>query len=402
MKFDLPVFAKRLPRATCLPAVPLLGLPALVRVCLLGILLLGLPLQALALPRTPQELARISDKLTETSTAYGSIPSLYRPQYTRVIDAALSLGKDEVVFVVLLPEGGVRIYPQRIMVWHQVVNEVIDDHAYAITYCPISGGMVALDAQIDGMNLIFDADGRLFEGNTVLVDRNSGSLWMQMAALAFEGPLLGRGLPILPAYWTSWNFASRAFPEALVLAAPLESKKAYGRDPYGNYQRRDTYYQNDILVYPLSRMDKRFHRKTHMLGLEHNGLFMAIDREYVKKMGAVNFFMGDSALLAVYDQRLGAVRVFDRQVWEKPSLFVRHMGRLMDLGSRSYWDGSGRALEGNMQGAAMKEYFGIYAMWFAWFAINPETLVLPGPGEVDKALLQLAPPGEEQQPAARP
>jgi len=40
----------------------------------------------------------------------------------------------------------------------------------------------------------------------------------------------------------------------------------------------------------------------------------------------------------------------------------------------------------------MKEIFGIYAMWFAWFSMNPETLIVPGPGEVDKSLLVDAPP----------
>jgi hypothetical protein len=364
---------------------------AMQRILVCLILLLLSPAQPAAVPKSERELARIADKLTETSTAYGSIPSLYRPRYLRVIDAALSLGKDEVVFVARLP-GGVRIYPQRIMVWHEVINELIDDHAYAVTYCPISGSLAVYDAALGGVNLIFDAEGRLFEGNTVLIDRNSGSLWIQMMGMAFDGPLRGRGMPILPVFWTTWGYASRFFPDAVVLAQPLEFKKPYGRDPYGNYQSRDSYYQNDILVYPVSRMDRRFPRKTPVLGLEHNGLFMGINIDYVKKNGAVNFFMGDAALLAVHDPRLDVVRVFDRRVWDKPALFVKQNGRLMDLGSRTFWDDEGKAVRGNMEGASMKELFGIYAMWFAWFAMNPETLVLPGPGEVDGALLSSTPP----------
>ena len=360
-------------------------------ICLAFLLLL--PSRLPAVPKSEQELARIADKLTQTSVTYGSIPSLYRPQYTRVVDAALSLGKDEPVFVVRLP-GGYRIYPQRIMVWHQVVNELIDDHAYAITYCPISGCLAAYDASMNGINLIFDIEGRLFEGNSILMDRNSGSLWSQMLGMAFDGPLLGRGMPLLPVFWTNWSYAGRSFPDALVLAAPLDSKRAYGRDPYGNYQRRDSYYQNDILIYPVSRLDRRFHRKTPMLGLEYGDLRVAIDIPYVKKNGAVNFFMGDKALVAVHDARMDTVRVFDRRIWENPSLFIKEAGRLKDLGSRSYWSVDGKCVEGNLQGASMQELFGIYAMWFAWFAMNPDTLILPGPGEVDKALLTDLPPGQ--------
>ena len=356
-----------------------------------GFLLL-LPSQLLAIPKNAQELARITDKLVQTSVSYGSIPSLYRPQYTRVVDAALSLGKDDPVFVVRMPDG-YRIYPQRIMVWHQVINELIDDRAYAITYCPISGCLAAYDASMDGVNLIFDVEGRLFEGNSVLMDRNSGSLWAQMLGMAFDGPLRGRGMPLLPVFWTDWNYASRYFPDAKVLATPQDSKKAYGRDPYGSYQRSNTYYQNDVLIYPVSRLDRRFPRKTPMLGLEYNDLRLGIDIGYVKKNGTVNFFMGDKAIVAVHDPHMNVVRVFERQIWEKPSLFIKESGRLQDLETRSYWNYDGTCVEGNMQGASMKELFGIYAMWFAWFAMNPETLILPGPGEVDKALLAPTPPG---------
>jgi hypothetical protein len=360
-------------------------------VCL-GFLLL-LPAQLPAVPKSEQELVRIADKLTQTSVSYGSIPSLYRPSYIGVVAASLTLDKDEPVFVVRLPEG-YRIYPQRIMVWHQVVNELIDDHAYVITYCPISGCLAAYDAGMDGINLLFDIEGRLFEGNSILMDRNSGSLWVQMLGMAFDGPLFGRGMPLLPAFWTTWQYASRSFPDAQVLSTPLESKKAYGRDPYGNYQRRDTYYQNDILIYPVSRLDRRFHRKTPMLGLEYNNLRVGIDIPYVKKNGAVNFFVGDKALVAVHDMRMNTVRVFDRQIWEKPALFIKEFGRLKDLGTKSYWSDDGKCVEGNLQGASMKELFGIYAMWFAWFAMNPETLILPGPGEVSKSLLVDVPPGQ--------
>ena len=46
-----------------------------------------------------------------------------------------------------------------------------------------------------------------------------------------------------------------------------------------------------------------------------------------------------------------------------------------------------------MQGASMKQSFGVYSMWFAWYSLNPETFVIPGPGEVPAELLSLNPPG---------
>lgn len=75
-----------------------------------------------------------------------------------------------------------------------------------------------------------------------------------------------------------------------------------------------------------------------MLCLEYEGLLLAVDIDYVKKKGAVNFFLGPSALLAVHDPRLDVVRVFNRQIWAEPFLFVSQYGRLVDINTRSVWD----------------------------------------------------------------
>lgn len=355
---------------------------------------------ARARPQNLQQLAEITNKLTETNVSYGAIPSLYRPRYDRVQDADLNMSQGDVVFVVMLPDGP-RIFPQRFMVWHQVVNELIDDVAYAVTYCPITGTLMAYNASMGGLNLIFDLEGRLYDGNSVLIDRNSGSLWLQETGMAFEGPLLGRGMPTIPVYWTTWGAARAVYPDAPVLAQP-RGNRPYGRDPYGSYRKKGTYYDNDILVYPVQRLDRRFPRKTPMLCLEYEGLLLAVDIDYVKKKGAVNFFLGPSALLAVHDPRLDVVRVFNRQIWAEPFLFVSQYGRLVDINTRSVWDpATGKALEGNMKGASMKQYFGGYSMWFAWYSLNPETFVIPGPGEVPADLLSLNPPGQDTPSASR-
>lgn len=219
--------------------------------------------------------------------------------------------------------------------------------------------------------------------------------------MAFEGPLIGRGMPTIPVFWTTWDKARKVFPEAGVLAQP-KGRRPYGRDPYGSYAHDDSYYDNDTLIYQPRRTDRRFAPKTHMYCLEVDNLLVAIDIEYVKKKGAVNFFMGPLALLAVHDSALGVVRVFNRQIWAEPFLFVMRDGRLTDLASRSTWNtANGNCVAGNMRGAAMRELFGVYSMWFAWYSMNPETFVIPGPGEVDQKLLSPLPPGQNEAARAR-
>ncbi len=346
---------------------------------------------ALAIPTSQADLANISSRVFDTNIGYGSITSFYRPEYITTMDADLKLNREEPVFIVDLP-GGPRIYPQRIMVWHQVVNEVIGNTSFAITYCPITGSLAAFKSVVDGSELRFDAQGKLYDGNTVLIDRNTGSLWLQSIGMAFEGPLAGRGLPIIPVFWTTWSSAKNVYPDSQVLAVPRGSRKAYGRDPYGNYLKRNTYYDNETLAYDVQYTDFRLPYKNPVIGLEYNGFRLAVDIKHVKKEGAVNFFIGDSPLLAVHDKKLDVVRIFNRHIWEKPSLFTIENGLLMDISTKTIWNAStGQATQGNMTGATMTQYFGIYSMWFNWYNINPETYLIPGPGEVPKNVIHIKP-----------
>ncbi len=140
-----------------------------------------------------------------------------------------------------------------------------------------------------------------------------------------------------------------------------------------------------------------------MLCLEYQGYLLGIDIGYVKKKGAVNFFIGPHALLAAYDQKLEVVRIFNRQIWAEPFLFVPRYGKIMDLSTRSIWDpATGTAVEGNMKGASMPQFYGGYSMWFAWYSLNPETFVIPGPGEVSDKLISPAPPGQDPATANPP
>ncbi len=338
--------------------------------------------QAKAMPRSLQALQIIVDQLTETGVQHGQIPSIYGPKYLDTIDASMSLNPTDPVFIVFFPTGP-RIYPQRILVWHEVVNEVIEGTSYIVTYAPITGSLAAYVAKVDGRNLFFDNQGTLYNNNSVLIDRNTGSLWLQLLGMAFAGPLLGRGLVPVPSWWTTWSFAKEAFPDAPILASPQGSNKPYGRDPYGSYHSSDSYYSNPTIMFPLTQgLDGRMQPKTRIFGLEYTDIFMAIDESAVSRLGVINFYIGLTPMMAVYDPRIGVVRVFGRTVWDEESLFRVVNGELTDIETGSIWSFDGKAISGKLSSASLPEYFGITAFWFAWAALHPETFTVPGPNDV--------------------
>lgn len=347
-----------------------------------------------AIPKTEKELQYIANNLIETPVQYGDIPSIVQPSYLSVNDANLSLEGWDPVFIVFIPGSQPRIYPQRIMVWHEVVNEYVNGKSYAITYSPISGSMAAYESTVDGMNLIFDVEGKLFNSTSVLIDRNTGSLWSQILGMAFDGPLTGKGLRYLVSWWTTWNKAKKMYPTALVLSTPRGTNKPYGRDPYGSYLTHGNYYDDERVVYPVSYQDKnhKLHPKAKVLGIEIEGLPLAIDEAYVKEKKVVNFYFGPYALVALFDPRLDTVRVFNREVWDKQMLFTQNKdGILIDIDTNTVWNYDGIAIQGKLKNASISEFFGINAFWFSWYAFHPESLLIPGPTVVpDSALIKNA------------
>lgn len=341
-----------------------------------------------AIPRTEKDLRAILDELTKTSVSYGAIPSISQPVYVRVADAALSMDKREQVFIVFFPDGP-RIFPQKIMVWHEVVNDYVKGKGYSVTYSPISGSVAAYQTSFSGVPLTLDVEGRLFNNNTVLIDRNTGSLWLQILGMAFDGPLTGKGFEYIPVWWTDWEHAKKAYPEAKVLAPPRNERKAYGRDPYGSYITHGNYYDDERILYPVLHQDNRLHPKNRIFGIEYDKILLAVDESYVRRKKVVNFFMGPTPLVAVLDPRLNVVRVFDRTVWNTPALFRMEGKNLVDVDSKSVWSFDGVALSGNLKNARLEEMMGINAFWFAWAAFHPETLLVPGPSVVpDSALVK--------------
>lgn len=353
---------------------------------------------AFSFPKNKKDLTQIAENLIVTGVDSSTITALVNPEFTTVSLASMALDDSEQVFIVAsgalkpLKEREVIIVPQRIMVWHEVLNMIESEKAYALTYSPISAGLAAYSTKRDKLYLQLQSDGRQYNANSVLVDLNTNSRWSQMYGLSFMGTLAGMGLELIPTYWTTWDKAKNFFidkPDAKVLLTPRANKR-YGTDPYGSYMNPESFYYNDQLIYPVSRIDTRMGLKEMVIGLEIDKEFTAVNINYVKKKGVVNFFLGKKALVAVHDTRLDVVRIFDRTVWygKDPLVLRKENKNFSDLQTKSTWDFDGVCRKGNYLGSYMKEYFGVYAFWYSYAANNPETDTIPGKSEVPDSALE--------------
>lgn len=191
-----------------------------------------------AWPRTDFSQTRVEyGEILSGGPPRDGIRALVDPQFTPV-RAVADLPPTEPVIVVVQDDEA-RAYPLRVLMWHEIVNDVIGERPVIITYCPLCNASVVYDRRVvvDGAELIleFGVSGKLRHSDMIMYDRATESWWQQFTGEAIIGALTGHELVRI----TSRTMPMEAFrarhPEGLVLAAPRDSRRHYGINPYLRY-----------------------------------------------------------------------------------------------------------------------------------------------------------------------
>jgi hypothetical protein len=190
------------------------------------------------------------------------IPALDRPRMTTVA-AAGWLGDDDLVFGVAIG-ADVRAYPQRIVDWHEMVNDVVGGVPVSLAYCTLCGAAILFDARAEGRApFAFASSGLLYRSNKLMYDRQTDSLWDQFTGEPVTGQLAGSGLrlAVLPLVTTSWRGWRRLHPETLVLS----KQTGFARD-YRPGAAYGAYVASNALLFPAAVADPA-HQKQFAFGL---------------------------------------------------------------------------------------------------------------------------------------
>ena len=164
------------------------------------------------------------------------IPSIDDPRFVSARDEK-TLGEREPV-IRLAIGGDVRAYPLRILIWHEIVNDVVGGLPVAVTYCPLCNSAIAFDRRIEGKAVEFGTTGLLRNSDLVMYDRESESWWQQFTGEAIVGKHTGRTLTMIPTRVEAFGRFRRRSPEAKVLVPNDPGQRPYGRNPYVAYDSR--------------------------------------------------------------------------------------------------------------------------------------------------------------------
>jgi len=309
-------------------------------------------------------------------------PPVDKPEFVKVSDASLYLDPNDVVFVEEPLRAGdtAFIYPQNILVIHEVVNVGSGDDRRSVTYSPLTGTVVGYYGRADGKSFTLGLVGVIINNNRVLYDRATGSQWPQIMGVAIRGPLKGRRLDRFPLLWTRWKLARKRWPNALVLSRETGYRHSYNKDQYGSYLKSGTYYDSGGAYYPLSHTDPSIHPKERVLGVALGESALAFIEAEVKKSGVASAEYGLTPVVAIYDPGVDAVRVFHAVADGRNLHFEMAGDSIVDKETRSHWDVMGRAVEGRLRGMVLERAAAEDSMWFAWKAFYPYTEVWGRPG----------------------
>lgn len=201
------------------------------------------------------------DEILEGGPSRDGIPALDHPPFLLPAEAPW---KDADLVLGVESEGEARAYPIAILEWHELVNDTLGGRPILVSYCPLCGTGVVFDRRVEGAVRRFGVSGLLYRSDLLMYDRETESLWSQIAAEAVTGPSLGRRLALLRSRVERFGEWRRSHPETTVLSRKTGHRRDYSRSPYGGYAA------SGRLAFPVP-VDRRYHPKMPTLGLRIEG-----------------------------------------------------------------------------------------------------------------------------------
>ncbi|HHH49563.1 MAG TPA: DUF3179 domain-containing protein [Saprospiraceae bacterium] len=267
------------------------------------------------------------DEIKKGGPPKDGIPSIDRPIFLAAKYAKFLKADDEILGVVR--NGKIKAYPIKILDRHEIVNDLFDEEAVVITYCPLCGSGMAFLANVAGQNRNFGVSGLLYNSDVLLYDRESQSLWSQIKSKSVAGKSSGQELVFIPTIHTTWSKWKEQYPNTLVLTKKTGFNYNYDNKAYAAYQ------DSPKLMFPVANESKAFAKKEKVIGIKVNGKFKAYPFSKLKKSkGIITDVFNGQTLKITFD--------------------------------KAAWVATVRDEVGN-------DFPAVTLYWFAWYAFHPDT-----------------------------
>ena len=188
--------------------------------------------------------------------AKDGIPSIDRPKFVPALGDTQLIDTEPVIGLEV--HGDARAYPLRILIWHEIANDVVGGVPVAVTYCPLCNAAIVFERRLGDLTLEFGTTGKLRNSDLIMYDRQTESWWQQFSGEAIVGQMTGQSLKLVPARLESFALFKQRHPQGQVLVPENSSLRDYGRNPYAGYDTsaRPFLYRGDLPkgIDPMARV----------------------------------------------------------------------------------------------------------------------------------------------------
>jgi len=107
--------------------------------------------------------------------AKDGIPSIDRPKFVPALGDTQLIDTEPVIGLEV--HGDARAYPLRILIWHEIANDVVGGVPVAVTYCPLCNAAIVFERRLGDLTLEFGTTGKLRNSDLIMYDRQTESWW---------------------------------------------------------------------------------------------------------------------------------------------------------------------------------------------------------------------------------
>jgi hypothetical protein len=269
---------------------------------------------------TDDYLTFIANNLLSGGPGKDDIPAIDNPKYVNANQTSL---KDTDQVFGINYNGLTAAYPQDILYWHEIVNEVTNNEKISLTYCPLTGSIIGYKNKNLGVS------GELYNSNLVFYDRETDSIYPQILGTAVQGKSRGEKLTTFPIEVTTWKAWKTKHPTTKVLTRNTGYSRDYDKTPYPGYE-------DSLRVwFPVAAKSNQFPSKKIIYGIEVNKEYAAIIKENIKDQKTIQ--LGGKTITITKDKVTNTLQAKDQ----------------------------------NNQPVKAFDVF-----WFAWYAYHPDTRVV--------------------------
>ncbi|MGI8977399.1 MAG: DUF3179 domain-containing protein [Thermomicrobiales bacterium] len=325
------------------------------------------------------------------------IPPIDAPTFVAIDEASDWLVAHEPVIALgVLDADGTpasvgKAYPLQILIWHEIVNDLLDGVPLLVTFCPLCNTSIVFDRRLhpdepDATVYDFGTTGNLRHSDLVMWDRQTESWWQQVSGEAIVGELAGSVLTSIPSQLISFAQFRESWPEGEVLSRATGFDRPYGDNPYPGY--------DDIDSSPFlfdQEADDRLPAMQRVIGVTLDDAAAAWPIADDDPAQVINDEIADMPIVVITTEGaasaldasqissgrdVGQSGVFRRDLDDRVLTFAfSGDGTMMDEETGSSWSLTGEAMDGPLAGSQLRPIAHVIVFWFAWAAFQPETRI---------------------------